>query len=70
MAISAIDGSIRGGLEWKFCYLPSAIRAGPIALKHLPLETSASASATAIISPRSSAKFIEGQIFSPRFPDL
>jgi len=69
MAIPTVNRTVRRWLERKFRYFRSAIRACPVALEHLPLKACA-ATAAAIVSPRSSAKFIEGQIFSPRFPDL
>jgi len=67
MAVSAVNRPVGSRLERKLCYFCSAIRAGPIALNHLSLKSSAT---TAIVSPRSFVKFIEGQIFSPHFPDF
>ncbi|OGZ33622.1 MAG: hypothetical protein A2Y98_01670 [Candidatus Portnoybacteria bacterium RBG_19FT_COMBO_36_7] len=68
VAVTAVYRTIRCRLEGQFRYFSSAIRTGPVALEHLPLKTSARTGA-AVISSRSFAKFIEGQIFSPRFPD-
>ncbi len=60
MAIAAVNRPIRAGLKWQLGDFCTAVRAGPVALKHLALESAL----------RSLAKiFLEGHVpYLTKFP--
>ncbi len=59
MAIAAVNRPVRTWLEWLLGDFRTAVRAGPVALKHLALESAL----------RSLAKILEGHVpYLTKFP--